>query len=798
MTKFLNQILVLTTLMVLSLSTLYIDTIAQVQPGVKNAYFADYDQAYFDKAFAANMLTLAMIGTGKCSVVFKNCIFPVNNPNKKPLIIEIAAKLTIPGLGLVASNACIYYPIRGELDCQFDIMTGPLDELPPIGTVDLYYRDARYPVANAVEKKGIATLQLSLGNLNGYNSTKTEQNGVFKPSTFAVTGQKTRLVPLLEAAKYGSNDNFKLQLINKANNTTISIPVTKTVISTPLANFIQLDTEFQAPVAGWYRKSVCKVVGTNCEPQEMSNADRHTFQVLAKKPTLLPLTSKSQTQINSDRLNVVVMCTEDHYNNSIEECRSKMEKNLAFDSLPYKLDKFGLETADETKVGALAYGLFAIEPYKFNRSKFNFWYVNDILSLDDMDDSDWLNGVENGNIITLNMSQMIIQSKSPPSLTPNAYTGLVEPIITNKKFSFRRIIMNPSFDLRIGTFTLSHEFSHSFAGLGDEYPEFMKLVDLDKARYNPINCAYNMDDAVIKWGDKIGLVDPFAIEWLGNLNKYPSAKAVFSKARNIDLTNTNFIKVGYEKAIGNTNNGCKADKEMIRPTKFSNMRGYLDGIEPFGSVNRAQIEGSLNLFTSQPTTICNNGRMLSECSKLPASVNVCPQVVTNFKVYPSDYDTKTGYCKNSLIHPTLGTINFGNFPKSIIDECKRITPLANAKECTGTLDTDVFGTKVQTPYLTNAKLVQIKAKQLDKCLTSNKQMPPIGVLYKSGCFEEIKNADGTISKNVYAVFNSNVINECIIKFPGTICYTGKLPLDKFLSLLTKQTDKDAMIKYGIK
>jgi hypothetical protein len=763
-----------------------------------NAYYADYDQAYFEKTFASNMVTLAMIGQGNCSIITKNCVFPVNNPGNKKLIIEIAAKYIVAGQFLAVSNACIYYPIRAELDCQFEIQTGTLTSLPPEGTIDLYYRDARYPVANALEKKGAAKFQLSLGNENGIDETKTEQNGVFNPSTFAVTGQKVIVDAFVDNNFYNLTDVFKLQLINKSNGKIINITPTNKMLITPTTKYVNVQSGFVAPEAGIYRKVVCKVVGANCEPIEMSNTMRFTLQVLAKKPSLLPLNPSFTPLPNNDRLNIILLCSEDHQNNSLEECRSKMVKYLAFDGLPYKLDKFGVETTDETKIGALAYGLFAVEPYKNNRSKFNFYYVNDIISQDELDDFDYLNGVEGGQVITNNTSKLMLISKS--LLTPTANAQAVVPgfKFNNKKLAFKRLTTNPSFDIRLGSFSILHEFSHAFASLGDEYPGFAPAAQVLPEFTNYPNCAYTLEDAKNKWGDKEGLIDPFANEWLNNLNKYPAAKAVFAKARNLDLSNMNFIKVGYEKANGTANTGCLVEKTMIRPTKFSNMRGYLDGIEPFGSVNRGQIEASLNLFSSQVSTTCNNLRIFPECDKLPAFVYTCPSIVTNFKVFPSEYDTKTGYCKNVTTHPTLGLINIGNFPKSIIDECKRITPLANAKECTGTLDTDFYGTKVQLPYLSQAKLIAIKGKQIDKCLTSNKPLPPIGVLYKSGCFEETKNADGSITKSVYAVFNSNFVNDCAAKYIGTICYTGKLPLDKFISLVTKQSDKDAMIKYGVK
>jgi hypothetical protein len=394
----------------------------------------------------------------------------------------------------------------------------------------------------------------------------------------------------------------------------------------------------------------------------------------------------------------------------------------------------------------------------------------------------------------LTKSKLNLFVNNEQTLTPNASAFAPQFTFGPSKNRFETLSYNPTFTLKAGPFILSHEFNHAFAALEDEYPN-------SKTSPGTTNCADTQLIAENRWSDKVGKVDPFANEWLANLNKYPLAKDIYANARKLNLSNTDFIKVGYKlggcstKDIKNSD-GTLTPRKSIMPTTNSLMRGGSDGIDPLGSVNRDLAQEVLNLYTGGDVSKCNNERDLPDCINLTKSTAVCPRLVYSFKISESEYDTTTGYCKNKVSHSTYGLINFGAFPKSIIDECKRITPVAQASECTTTIDVDVYGARLTLPYLKQSKLQAIKGTNKDKCMKTNKQVPYIKELSPMACMEEIKLPNGTIEKTIYGVFSSYFIN---LNNDGNASkYGSKVPVKKVVDEFTGFNYSRALYDAGIR
>jgi hypothetical protein len=788
-----------------------IHSIAQDRANLVN----QYDGNYFKNTILKDSLTLDMIGTGTCNGILEYCTFPVTAGPNVSLKVDIKS-IIVPGSGIddsavssSVSDTCIYVQVKKSIDCQFQYVSDPTD----YGTnaeIILFYQDAKLPEATAFPpKRNAAVMPIPdpKGFSNGFVKlfldpiTKLTQ----KQERTSIIGKKVKLNLTIDPkdTKYTSGDRIRINIKSKTSNADLLVE-SKIVpnFSNGIAFPSNVYAEVTPTVEGVYRLSACKIVASTCEDIITDPQTMRQIQVFKKAPLLTALTPDLPTKEGNDRVNVVLICTQDHFNNSVNECKDKYTKNFNFSGKPLQFDRLGLETTDAAKTEILGYGLFGIDPFRSFKSRFNFYYVDEIINIDSGSIEEYDVDIRNINLVK-DKSMLRMISSNPNSIFPNAFG--VTPMFNNnpRKNSFQLIVMNPTFPTRNSMFTLAHEFNHVFTDLSDEY----KSVPLPFRG----NCAANQTQAEQMWGDKIGQVSPFASEWLAEYSKYPKAKENYAKARAVNLTNTDFIKTGYFTG------GCSITPDIqdpkdptktitppqtsTRPTLNSLMRGGNDGVDPLGSVNESLVMNVLNLYTGNPITSCNNGRVFPDCSQLDTtkSTPVCPSIIKSFKAEPSEYDTTTGYCKNKTTSTDYGGfINFGSFPKAIIDECKRITPLVKVKDCTGTINVDVYGARVTVPYLKQAKLVEIKAAQKSSCMKTNKQLPGLGLYYTSACFEEIKNAKGVIEKTVYGVFNTYLVNKCLNKGLGNMCMLGKLPIATFLDLLDKQGDKDTLAKLGIK
>jgi hypothetical protein len=788
-----------------------IDSIGQGRANLSNAY----DANYFKNTILKDSVTLEAIGAGNCNSILEFCTFPVLGATSSTkakvdikAIYKPASGLDPSPVSASISDTCLYVPVKKSIDCQFQYLVDPSD----YGTkaeIILIYQDGKLPEGPLTVRSMGAIMDIIDPKGFSHGFTKSFLDPVSKltqtQERTTVLGKKVKLNLTLDSkdTRYTSLDKVRITMKSKTGNAEIKVD---TKIIPNFSNGIAFPSNAYAEVTpteeGMYRISACKIIGSSCEDIVTDPQSLRQIQVFKTNPKLLPLNQDLLPKENNDRANVVLTCTQDHFNNSIDDCKNKYNKMFNFNGKPLQFDRLGEETNDASKTEILGYGLFGIDPFRSFKSKFNFYYINELINIDSGNFLEYFVDVENFKLVD-NKSLITLLSNSPNSIFPNAFA--VNPRFNNnpRKNSFKLITMNPTFPLRNGMFTLAHEFNHVFSDLNDEY--------LSTINQYTSNCAKDQQQAETLWGDKIGQVSPFVNEWIAEYNKYPRIKENYAKARNISFSNTDFIKTGY------FNNGCEfipdvvdpkdpnkfvpALQTSIRPTSNSLMRGGSDGVDPLGSVNESLVMNVLNLYTGNPITNCNNGRVFPDCSQLDTtkSTPVCPSIIKSFKPEPSEYDTTTGYCKNKTTSTDYGGfINFGSFPKAIIDECKRITPIDRVKDCTGTINVDVFGARVTVPYLKQAKLVEIKAAQKGTCLKTNKQLPGLGLYYTSACFEEIKNSKGVIEKTVYGVFNTYLVNKCLNNGLGNMCMLGKLPIATFLDLLDRQADKDTLAKLGIK
>lgn len=294
-----------------------------------------------------------------------------------------------------------------------------------------------------------------------------------------------------------------------------------------------------------------------------------------------------------------------------------VRESLTWDGKPAVLSRFD-EELQENKVYDLDWGLFAIEPFKSNKNKFNIWYVDEPMTT-------LTNYAENlcgldyeYDAIYANRSFLGMTGRTR-SFTYKATFG--ENRTKGDKDSMFMFSHNYVPYDEFGTHTMdyelfAHETGHAVFGLDDEYDEGFN----NDPRYGDISCVKTQEDAEKKWGDLIGDVDPFFKEVKADMIKYDvnSYNITECKRENQDkpesssnpcLTDENnnviLIEIEHEKypeSFFKTQyfkGGCLADygdERVIKPTEHSLM-SY--NIPVLGSVNRREVERVLEMFTGE-------------------------------------------------------------------------------------------------------------------------------------------------------------------------------------------------------
>ncbi len=320
---------------------------------------------------------------------------------------------------------------------------------------------------------------------------------------------------------------------------------------------------------------------------------------------------------NADRINIVFIGS--RYK-KFTDFLAAVRESLTWDGKPAVLSKFN-EELQKNKVYDLEWGLFAIEPFKSNKDKFNLWYVDEPMTT-------LTNTVK--NICGLPYEYDAIYAN-------RSFLGMLgrtRSFTYKAKFGENRTKGDPDdmftyshnympYD-EFGTHELdyelfAHETGHAVFGLDDEYPE----GDNRDPRYGEVSCVKTQKEAEKKWGDLIGQVDPFWNTVKTDMIKYDVNSYEVSEckrkdqnkpesAKNPCLTDDNnniiYVDVKHEKYPKSYfitqyfKGGCLADygdKRVIKPTEHSLMSYNLPIL---GSVNRREVERVLQMFTGEKRT----------------------------------------------------------------------------------------------------------------------------------------------------------------------------------------------------
>jgi IgA Peptidase M64 len=320
-----------------------------------------------------------------------------------------------------------------------------------------------------------------------------------------------------------------------------------------------------------------------------SNLPVQTSEVTLDPLKLKPLINNEMADKAKDRINLIFAFSDEF---------TQIELEVTKVNLIESLELVGESTNSNE------FGLFATEPFKSNKSKFNLWYYDQQFNQSDnfnlqneLKTKNNIFGIEYTNLIYIENKLERISASFPDIEYDTNFqitTYNPGPIISFRDDSV--LVQDPS--------VLTHELGHSLFGLADEYVESDQL----QPRIKYPNCAENQTQAQAWWGDLIGEVDPFFYEWRDvMMNKFYINENGRYFNEYLDFETNELIRVEvFAEDVYSTDNivtkyaqgGCFTPSYMgqVRPTENSIM-GYNYLTQVFGSVNRRQAEKVLNIFS---------------------------------------------------------------------------------------------------------------------------------------------------------------------------------------------------------
>jgi len=272
----------------------------------------------------------------------------------------------------------------------------------------------------------------------------------------------------------------------------------------------------------------------------------------------------------------------------------------------------GKEIIDPTSFDKVLFGLFAIEPFKGNLSKFNIWYYPEQITTDSYDFIQMQKNRVNpsDNDFGLKNASYIIFTNPEAELNSFAYPSNILPkqAIVKDAIIFGSINVARYPNIADGMAVVAHELGHSLFNLRDEYvrtgPNFT-----DKYGFN---IAPSLSEAKLLWGDVEDVIDPFYYTWR---DKRKNAGFWIDKSQPMligkdKITNQEIytwqpaeedIRVNYFEGGGVTTTGIS-----WRPTMTSLMsnedvrdKSWPQFPPVFGSANRKVMEKVLELFSGK-------------------------------------------------------------------------------------------------------------------------------------------------------------------------------------------------------
>jgi IgA Peptidase M64 len=512
------------------------------------------------------------------------------------------------------------------------------------------------------------TVQASIGkiaDIKTFKQTQTDFIGIL-----SVPGYKQiQSLSLTKDSSGNVNSKIQIQHINPqplANGKNVFMKFinrnTGAIIGSPIIIPKLSDTaygiELNYTIPGQYVFEACiGATATNC----VTSLHRLDFNIY---PEYKALPVYPEANIAADRVNLVFSC--DKTFGTLNTCVEKIKSIVGWDGKPVPLGINNRATTDVNNTYSVNYGLFAIEPYKSNKNKFNIFVIDNIV--ESFDEITILNDLKSSGL-NIKTTALINLYQS----TGRSYTNL-PPFAEKKSLSKSDIVFqnglsldgqgimnlyigaNSIYEYFSGT-VLSHELGHTIFGLSDEYTE---PTQERVATPGYPNCQESRQQAITDWttitgksqNQLEGAVDPAYYDMIKELSKYKfnyGTKSLldFNRSNSTNYTEANF------KTSFNIKGGCYGPDtaNIWRPTKESSMRH--NGVV-FGLVNKGRMIEVLNKFDGQIKT-CSGGAVNPPSCDIwakCAGTATNPPACNNNKIVMNIPTTSTPKpCPNGAIDP---------------------------------------------------------------------------------------------------------------------------------------------------
>jgi hypothetical protein len=349
----------------------------------------------------------------------------------------------------------------------------------------------------------------------------------------------------------------------------------------------------------------------------------------------------SENDKSSDRINLVFACDETF--KAPLDCGENIKKFLGWDGQPFAINKFSEKTTPANNDAiSVIYGLFATEPYKSAKNKFNI-YVSDKL-VNDYGRVYFYNELAKTGINLSNTQVIYLHAANGLSKTAELpdFSNLRNPTKAQTVFFGGKSILDKAglnrgvLDLYLGNDNrlvnqygkiLSHELGHAIFGLKDEY-----TGTLANASIGFPNCATSStkNTTINEWSALTGLnssqlngkVDDEFNKWINEIKKYknngkPLLEYLQSQSGFASIYNSSSYATSF-----NVTGGCLGAanaSDVMRPTIESSMNhnGPI-----FGTVNIARANQILKLFNGPAKC---TGTTTASTATNPPACNVFPK-----------------------------------------------------------------------------------------------------------------------------------------------------------------------------
>lgn len=261
---------------------------------------------------------------------------------------------------------------------------------------------------------------------------------------------------------------------------------------------------------------------------------------------------------------------------------------LSWSGDAYLIDETGWPTDSSTAAFDAGLGLFAIEPWRSSRDRFNVWYTD----VEPETPVAWLNeGDDPFRLVNETVVTVALDAhRFNPELT--SISGLDVFFVgpgppqrppTDDPFANSVVVVDSTYPAA-GSIHIPHELGHALFNLADEYVGeelgFDGRVDLS----NWPACAEDLEEATEWWGDLTGTVDDMLEIW-------------DEEMADVGFPLQDMDAWAEDTTVGAVDGGCYDVPGSVRATRDSLMNR---NIPVLGSVNRRWAEQILDLWEGQP------------------------------------------------------------------------------------------------------------------------------------------------------------------------------------------------------